>query len=706
MADGSRSARAGWLADLTVRQTLWTTTLVVTVVLGLIVAVAVATLTAVARHGDQLQLQQERLRTVQLVGHELAPAGAWVPWPTVDDRRDANAATLRAPLEDALERAERALGHLRRIDDAGLTLNEGYAYRDALLRWLEASAQARASPDLEMAGTAEAFAAFRGALDRYERQLAAIIDTLKRSRAERAQIALWLTILMAVSSLVAVIGAGWVYEYRIARPLAQLVATTRGQADDPAPPLAVTQVRCNELEHLRNAFDALQGRVERLHRQAYLDPLTGLANRSAFLQRLAQALDAERRHRRRFAVLLLDLDHFKQVNDSLGHAVGDQLLIEMAARLQRGMRPSDTLARLGGDEFAIVQADLPSDLPPERMAERIVEAAGLAFDLDGHAVFVGASVGIALCPDDGIDADTLLRHADLALYEAKAQGRDGWRFFTPAMNDAVVERRALELDLRHALETNGIQFLFQPKFALRSGRLVGVETLARWQHPERGPIPTDRLIALAEGTGLIEPLGAKALAAALRAAARWRPLTAADFTVGVNLSVRQLRRGRFADDVAAALERADVAPGHLVLEIDESVLAEDDPTVLTALHDVTSLGVRLALDDFGTGYASLRHLHRLPFDELKVDRSFVREVTSSADAAAIVRAIVAVGRALDLTVTAEGIETEAQRELVMQAGATFGQGFLLSPPIDADGVARLLTAAVPTVDIQRLIAPR
>jgi diguanylate cyclase (GGDEF)-like protein len=476
----------------------------------------------------------------------------------------------------------------------------------------------------------------------------------------------------------------------IADPLRRITERTvqlaRGQLSLPIP----ERGRADEIGAIASALDVFRGTAEALHRQAYLDPLTGLANRPAFMQQLERALDEQRRYGREFAVLLLDLDHFKEVNDSLGHATGDRLLVEMAGRLRAAVRQSDTLARLGGDEFAIVQAELRPDLTPERVAQRIVDAAGQPFDFDGQAVFVGTSIGIASCPGDGQDADTLMRHADLALYEAKREGRDGWRFFTHAMHTAVVERRALELDFRQALEAHDVSFAFQPKFTLEGRRLVGIETLARWVHPERGVVPTERFLEVARSTGLTEPLGSRALETALAATARWLPRVGSDFTVSVNLAIAQLRRTGFVMDVEAALERAGLEPGRLSFEVSESVFAADDPTIIDTLRDLGDLGVRLALDDFGTGYASLRHLNRVPFDELKIDRSFVREVAHSSDAAAIVRAIVAVGRALELVVTAEGIETEAQRGLLLDAGAMLGQGFLLGPPMPSGALETLL----------------
>ncbi|MFW5834709.1 MAG: putative bifunctional diguanylate cyclase/phosphodiesterase, partial [Pseudomonadota bacterium] len=532
-------------------------------------------------------------------------------------------------LEQGLVMVEAGLDRLGSMSEPSMALAGANAYRALARQHAEGIGTGNGSSGLMPLRLDDAFADFD---HRLGREVDAARVRLEVSRTHHARVVAWTVVIVslaAVGGSIVTLLAARRSAQAIAVPLRRITERTvqlaRGQLSLPIP----GRGRTDEIGAIANALDVFRGTAEALHRQAYLDPLTGLANRPAFMQQLERALAEQRRYRRGFAVLLLDLDHFKEVNDTLGHATGDRLLVEMAARLRAAVRQSDTLARLGGDEFALVQTDLRADLPPERVAQRIVEAAAEPFHFDGQAVFVGTSVGIAWCPGDGHDADTLMRHADLALYEAKRQGREGWRFFTPAMHAAVVERRALELDLRQALETHAVTFAFQPKFTLHGRRLVGVETLARWVHPQRGVVPTERFLEIAESTGLTEPLGSRALETALAAAGRWLPRVGADFTVSINLAIAQLRRPGFVKDVEAALVRVGVAPGHLSLEVSECVFAADDPSIVDTLRDLGDLGVRLALDDFGTGYASLRHLNRVPFDELKIDRCFVREVTHS-----------------------------------------------------------------------------
>ncbi len=685
MVQAARRALDDWLADQPVmRKVLFGPILAVTAVL---LAIAVALVLAMAQ-GDEAEegrivavldgLHHARSELQQAQGALLRTTAT-----TVGAARPVTVATTLRHVDDALTA-------LTDVDGAAelrlLVLDYGAAVSG--LAGLQPGATLHRNlvatiADLRFATVDGALAA---GIERAATTLAAERRDRTREIAQRAAVvaaavALALAAALAVAQRAAT---------TIARPLRGLAGHVLELAHNDLGAATPERQRRDEIGAIAVAIDRFRDTAETLHRRAFFDPLTGVANRSAFLQHLRRALGDQQRHRRRFAVLLLDLDHFKEVNDSLGHAVGDRLLAQMAARLRRAVRPSDTLARLGGDEFAVLQTDLDANLPSERLAQRIVDAARQPFEVDGHTVHVGASVGIALCPEDGIADDELLRHADLALYEVKSQGRQGWRFFTRDMHDAVVERRRLETELRHALEAGEVQFVYQPKLDLRTNRIVGVETLARWRHADWGTVAPERFIAIAESTGLIEPLGTRALTSALEAVADWEALACDDFTVAVNLSLTQLRRAGFADDVEQALRVAAVAPRRLLLEITESLFADDDPNVLAALDDLGALGVRMALDDFGTGYASLRHLNRLPFEELKIDRSFVREVTTSPDAAAIVRAIVGVGQALSLQVTAEGIETEAERRFLLEAGATLGQGFLLGAPMPPTDVAAVL----------------
>ena len=385
----------------------------------------------------------------------------------------------------------------------------------------------------------------------------------------------------------------------------------------------------------------------------------------------------------RFAVLCLDLDRFKGVNDTLGHPIGDKLLIAAADRLRSCVREVDTIARLGGDEFAILQA---YDDHPEHtaaLARRICECMARPFEIDGHQVVVGSSIGIALAPDDGESPDDLLRNADMALYRAKADGRGIYRFFEPEMDARMQARRMLELDLRKALETNEFRLYYQPLVDMQSNEVSGFEALLRWPHANHGLVSPSDFIPVAEEIGLIVPLGEWVIRQACRDAARWP----GDVRVAVNLSPAQFRSDNLVAIVFSALSRSGLKPNRLELEITENALLENSDATLTTLHALRDMGVRIAMDDFGTGYSSLSYLRSFPFDKIKIDGSFVRDLSGKADAAAIVNAVASLSRSLGMATTAEGVETDAQKALVKEAGYTEMQGFLFSEAIPADQVA-------------------
>jgi diguanylate cyclase (GGDEF)-like protein len=386
------------------------------------------------------------------------------------------------------------------------------------------------------------------------------------------------------------------------------------------------------------------------------------------------------------AVQRHDRDHFKTVNDTLGHPVGDELLRLAAERLRECIHPDDTVARLGGDEFAIVQVGRDQPVNSTSLAGRLIKAIGEPFDVLGHQVVIGASVGIAIAPDDGGNPDQLLKNADLALYRAKEDGRETYRFFEPEMDARMQARRALELDLRKALALCEFALHYQPLVTLASGKINGFEALLRWHHPQRGMVPPAEFIPLAEEIGLIGGIGAWVLKEACMEAAKWP----SSLKVAVNLSPAQFKGQKLVLDVIAALGASDLPPWRLELEITEAVLLNDTDATIAVLNDLRRLGVRIAMDDFGTGYSSLGYLRKFPFDKIKIDRSFIHDLAEKPDSLAIVRAVTGLGVSLGITTTAEGVETEDQLERLRTEGCTEVQGYLFSEPKPASELGALL----------------
>jgi diguanylate cyclase (GGDEF)-like protein len=417
------------------------------------------------------------------------------------------------------------------------------------------------------------------------------------------------------------------------------------------------------------------------------DALTHLPNRTMFARRVDEALIRARRGVG-FAVLCLDLDHFKQVNDTLGHAIGDLLLQAAAERLLSCVRETDTVARLGGDEFAILQADVitPSQAVP--LAQRIVNAVAMPYMLEGHELNVGVSVGIALSPSDGLSHGQLLKCADSALYKSKEEGRGTWRFFEAAMDETLQLRRALEADLRHAIANNEFEIHYQPLLDVRSGVVGGFEALVRWRHPTRGLVPPDQFIPLAEETGLIKDIGFWVLGAACQEATQWP----ARMRIAVNVSAIQLRDKDFVEMVRSVLRQTGLPADQLELEITETVFMANNAKVLPILTALRAGGIRFAMDDFGTGYSSLSTLRAFPFDKIKIDRSFVRDLVVDEAAGQIARTILALGHSLNMRVTAEGVETVAQRQFLEALGCDEIQGYLIGRPAPAADIQPLLSA--------------
>jgi diguanylate cyclase (GGDEF)-like protein len=438
---------------------------------------------------------------------------------------------------------------------------------------------------------------------------------------------------------------------------------------------------------LRRVTARVRRQMEEIQHRAYYDELTGLPNRTLFRDRIEHAVAASRRLGPETTVMLLDIDRFKEINDALGHETGDLLLREYGERVQGRLRINETLARLGGDEFGIL---LPTGSAEEAtaIAERVHEALTQPFALRGLSLEVATSIGIATHPHHGEDADALLQHADVAMYLAK-EAHVGTAVYDAELDGNDAARLALAGELRRAIENEELVLHFQPKASLETGRIVGVEALARWQHPERGFIPPNEFVPVAERTGLIKPMSRYVLARALRQCAEWNA-TGLDLHVAVNLTIPDLLDLELPDRIAALLEETRVRPSQLELEITESTILADPFRVRQVLNRLNEMGLRLAIDDFGTGYSSLAYLKRLPVQTIKIDRSFVTEMCTDASDATIVRSTIDLGRNLGLDIVAEGIETQEVWDALRALGCTLAQGYLIGKPMPADELVVLL----------------
>ena len=423
---------------------------------------------------------------------------------------------------------------------------------------------------------------------------------------------------------------------------------------------------------------------ERIEYLAHHDALTDLPNRLLFHQQLEQSLK-ELRRGERLALLYVGLDQFKSINDTLGHPVGDELLKAVAARLQGCLNETDTVARLGGDEFAIIQMAVDKPTDTTDLVQRIHEAIREPYEYGVHQFTADASIGIAMAPDDGADSNELLKNADLAMYGAKADGRGTYRFFEPDMDARVKARRALEFDLRQAIMCGEFELYYQPLVNLKDNKITGCEALLRWRHSERGTVSPAEFIPIAEETGLIVPLGEWVLRTACAQAATWPD----DIKVAVNVSPVQFKSGNLVQMVINVLAASGLPAHRLELEITEAVLIRDDEATLAVLHQLRQLGVRIAMDDFGTGYSSLGYLQRFPFDKIKIDRSFIKDVAEKDGSLSIVQAVVSIAQSRNITTTAEGVETQQQMEALRTLGCTEMQGYLFSPAIPAAEILRL-----------------
>lgn len=432
-------------------------------------------------------------------------------------------------------------------------------------------------------------------------------------------------------------------------------------------------------------------------RMSYLaqhDGLTDLPNRILFNDRLAQAMSFAQRRRKKLALLFLDLDHFKHINDSLGHAIGDQLLQSVARRLLDCVRSSDTVSRQGGDEFVILLSQVMHAEDAGISAEKILAALNQPHHIGEHAIFATASIGIVTYPDDAPDAETLLKNADFAMYQAKDYGRNNYQFFKSDLNVTALERQVVEHGLRHAVERGELVLHYQPQINLATGAIAGVEALLRWRHPLRGLLHPGSFISVAEESGWIVPIGRWALREGCRQAVAWQDAGLPPMRIAINVSAVELRAKDFVDGVRAVLRDTRLDPRYLELELTETFLMRDSTSTATVLEALKGMGVQLALDDFGTGYSSLSYMKRFPIDTLKIDQSFVRNLTTDADDASIVSAVIHMGSSLHMLVVAEGVETSEQAELLRAQACPEAQGFYFSHPVVPRSIAQMLARGV------------
>jgi diguanylate cyclase (GGDEF)-like protein/PAS domain S-box-containing protein len=440
----------------------------------------------------------------------------------------------------------------------------------------------------------------------------------------------------------------------------------------------------------------------RLSHLASHDPLTDLPNRLLLADRLARALALARRHQRRLAVLFLDIDRFKSINDSLGHILGDELLRSVGRELTMCVRSSDTVSRYGGDEFVVVLSELEHAEDAAMGAQKIIAALARPHKIAGHELHITASIGVSVYPDDGEEAETLLKSADMALYHAKDQGRDCYQFFKPDLNVRAVERQSIEARLHSALERREFELHYQPKMNLRTGAVVGAEALIRWRHPDRGLVEPAQFVPIAEDCGLIKPIGRWVVHEACRQAQAWQDAGLGPIPVSVNVSAVEFRSKGFLENIVDILKETRLDPSYLEIELTESVLMAFPETTKTALQALKTLGVQLAIDDFGTGWSSLSYLKHFPIDVLKVDKSFVQEITAGSNSALIVSAVISMGKSLKQRVIAEGVETGDQLAFLQAEGCGEGQGYFFSRPLVARQFAGVLeTGAIKVMSRSR-----
>jgi diguanylate cyclase (GGDEF)-like protein len=443
-------------------------------------------------------------------------------------------------------------------------------------------------------------------------------------------------------------------------------------------------------EELEKEISERKQAEERLYYLANHDSLTNLPNRRLFIDRLNQALARLPWGKRVAAVLFLDLDRFKQINDTLGHPIGDLLLAAVSERLQSCLRAGDTIARFGGDEFAIILVDMARAEDVSKVAQKIINALSKVFIVKNYELFITTSIGISLCPADGKDADTLLKNADMAVYRAKEQGRNNYQFYLASLNTNALERLAMETSLNQAVERQEFLLHYQPRVDLNTGQIIGIEALVRWQHQSLGMVSPAKFIPLAEETGLIVPIGEWVLRTACAQNKAWQAGGLPPVVVSVNISARQFQQKRLVEMVSRVLKETGLDPQYLELELTESILMQKEEPCIEMLRDLNSMGISLSIDDFGTGYSSLSYLNRLPVKSLKIDKSFVNRITKDTNNAGIVTAIITLAHSLRLEAIAEGVETTEQLEFLRSLHCDGMQGYLFSQPLPAGEATKLM----------------
>lgn len=643
-------------------------------------------------------------------------------------REDLLTALRAKPFSHFFARTERGLMEIRAApiqpsaDSARVTPAQGYllagrlwdpAYLDELselsesrLTVLPAAGAPPAAADGGDVGTTR----FEATLPAWDGSPLARIDVVHESAAFKR----WVQalhqelVLFVIFALLLLLLVSYFTRRWVSRPLLAISSALQAQNADALGGLHGQGTEFGRIAELIRDFFAQRNKLveeieERRQLQAELlfmanhDALTGLPNRSLFRERLEQALLQAQRRGERVAVLYVDLDRFKSVNDSIGHHAGDRVLKAVAARLSECVRHSDTVARLGGDEFVICLNGVATLHDASQVAVKILATLAHPIGIDGNDLAVACSIGISACPDDGLNAETLLRHADSALNHAKARGRNNFQIFDTDIKDKHARRLSVESGLRVALERGELSLHYQPRAELEGGRIVSVEALLRWRHPQLGVIPPSTFIPIAEESGLIVPIGEWVLRTACEQNKRWQNAGLPALRVAVNISPRQFMRRDFAGAVVAVLERTGLAPQHLELEVTESLLMQNFEAAAAAMIELTRIGARFAIDDFGVGYSSLSYLKRLPIHTVKIDRSFIRDLHSDSADAALVKAIITMAVSLKMRTVAEGVETEQQRDILRFQGCHEYQGYFLCRPLPADEL--ILTSAEGKVEM-------